>query len=73
MPKSKKMLSEGLFASLLQALVAGKITRAVKQLMKEPKMKSAISDYLGAKEELRKAVDDYAEKYGTRYDLKSLK
>ena len=68
-----KLLSEGLFDSIVGLLMKGKINKGVEQLKKDPILKKAMNDYQDSTSKLKQSLSDYEEKHGADNFSKGLK
>jgi len=59
-----KLLKEGLFSALVNALSKGKQNKAIAQLRKDPEIKQAMEKYNQSASQLKSTVDAYVEKHG---------
>lgn len=59
-----KLLKEGLFSALVNALSQGKQNKAIDQLRKDPEIKQAIDKYKKSSLELQSSIDSYVARYG---------
>ena len=68
-----KLLSEGLFDSIVGLLLKGKINKGVEQLKKDPELKKVMDNYEKSSRELKSGLDKYEAKYGNDAYAKRMK